>query len=210
MIRLTQLTRRRKVLSYIGLGLTGTTIVTALNGCTSASSRRSPDAAPIPSNTVLGTSGLSSNGSSGNRLPEFMGIQEWLNSPPLTIANLQGSVVLIHIWTFACINCQRTLPYVVKWHEQYEKQGLKVVGIHTPEFAFERDVNQIKSALNKHHITYPNAVDNDHKMWTAYQNEYWPHLFLADRRGVVQYDHIGEGAYDETEQKIRQLLSENY
>jgi thiol-disulfide isomerase/thioredoxin len=113
---------------------------------------------------------------------------------------------LIQIWTFACINCQRTLPYVTKWHETYGNRGLKVVGIHTPEFPFERDINQIKTALKKHKITYPIAVDNQHKMWSAYNNEYWPHLFLADRRGVIQYDHIGEGAYDTTEQKIRQLL----
>ena len=186
---------RRKAMAYFGLGVTATPIVAALKGCTQAT--RDPN----PSPTMTAKSALNKKA-----LPEFIGIQEWLNSSPLTIANLSGNVVLIQIWTFACINCQRTLPYVVKWHEQYAKQGLKVAGIHTPEFPFERDINQIKSALSKHQITYPIAVDNQHKMWSAYDNEYWPHLFLADRRGIIQYDHIGEGAYDKTEQKIRQLL----
>jgi thiol-disulfide isomerase/thioredoxin len=195
-------TRRRNVLAYLGLGLTGTTIATALKGCTTANSispPKAPTTSAMPDNQAIAATTTRS-------LPEFTGVQEWLNSPPLTIADLKGSVVLIQIWTFACINCQRTLPYVTKWHQTYANQGLKVVGIHTPEFPFERDVNQIKAALNKHHIAYPIAVDNQHKMWTAYNNEYWPHLFLADRHGIVQYDHIGEGAYDRTEQKIRQLL----
>jgi thiol-disulfide isomerase/thioredoxin len=142
----------------------------------------------------------------GKALPEFQGISQWLNSPPLTNSSLKGNVVLIQFWTFACINCQRTLPYIVRWHQQYASQGLKVIGIHTPEFAFERDVNNIKQALQKHQITYPVPIDNDYKTWNAYGNEYWPHLFLADRQGVLRYDHIGEGAYDRTEQTIRQLL----
>jgi thiol-disulfide isomerase/thioredoxin len=199
------LTRRRNLLAYLGLGLTGTTIATALKGCSQPLA--------TPPGTGIATSSSSSTPTivanqipDGKRLPEFTGVQEWLNSPPLTIADLKGNVVLIHIWTFACINCQRTLPYVVKWHQTYGGRGLKVVGIHTPEFLFERDVNQVKAALNKHQITYPNAIDNSHKMWSAYNNEYWPHLFLADRRGVIQYDHVGEGAYDQTEQKIQQLL----
>ncbi len=200
------LTRRRNLLAY--LGLTGTTIAAALKGCTrplekpsgTGMDSRSPDPTLA---TPFREENLARN---GKPLPEFTGVQEWLNSSPLTIADLKGNVVLIQIWTFACINCQRTLPYVVKWHQTYAGKGLKVVGIHTPEFPFERDVNQIKAALEKHRITYPNAVDNSHKMWSAYNNEYWPHLFLADRSGIIQYDHIGEGAYDITEQKIRQLL----
>ncbi len=191
------LTRRRNMLAYLGWGLTGGTIATALKGCVQANTVSSP----TPSSTIA-----ANRISDGKSLPEFTGVQEWLNSPPLTIADLKGNVVLIQIWTFACINCQRTLPHVVKWHQTYGGRELKVVGIHTPEFPFERDVKQIKAALDKHHIAYPIAVDNAHKMWSAYNNEYWPHLFLADRRGVIQYDHVGEGAYDTTEQKIRQLL----
>ncbi len=200
---MTHLTRRRNLLAYLGLGLTGTTIATVLKGCTQPLATP-PGTGITPSNPSPAI--VANRNPDGKPLPEFTGIQEWLNSPPLTIADLKGNVVLIQIWTFACINCQRTLPYVTKWHETYGHRGLKVVGIHTPEFPFERDINQIKSALKKHNITYPIAVDNQHKMWSAYNNEYWPHLFLADRRGVIQYDHIGEGAYDKTEQTIRQLL----
>jgi thiol-disulfide isomerase/thioredoxin len=140
-------------------------------------------------------------------LPEFQGISQWLNSTtPLSVARLRGNVVLIQFWTFACINCQRTLPYITKWDQQYRSQGLKIVGIHTPEFPFERDINNIKRAIKQHGINYPVPVDNEYKTWSAYNNQYWPHLFLADKKGVIRYEHIGEGAYDLTEATIRQLL----
>ncbi len=139
-------------------------------------------------------------------LPEFQGIQQWLNSAPLTRQNLKGSVVLIQFWTLGCINCQRTLPYITRWHQQYAQQGLKVIGVHTPEFSFERKVSNIQAAMKRHGITYPVAVDNNFKTWQAYRNEYWPHLFLADRQGIIRYDHIGEGAYAETAQMIQKLL----
>jgi thiol-disulfide isomerase/thioredoxin len=119
---------------------------------------------------------------------------------------LQGSIVLIQFWTFSCINWQRTSPYIIDWHQKYASQGLKVVGIHTPEFAYEREMENVKAAIAQHQITYPVPMDNAFETWRAYHNEYWPHLFLADRQGIIQYDHIGEGAYDTTEQKIKQLL----
>jgi thiol-disulfide isomerase/thioredoxin len=140
-------------------------------------------------------------------LPEFAGIAQWLNSQPLSVTNLKGKATLIQFWTYTCINCQRTLPYIVRWHRDYASQGLQVIGIHTPEFSYERQADNVKQALQKHGITYPVPLDNDYKTWTAYQNQYWPHLFLADHQGVIRYDHIGEGAYDQTEQKIRQLLA---
>jgi thiol-disulfide isomerase/thioredoxin len=139
-------------------------------------------------------------------LPEFQGINQWLNSEPINITNLKNSVVLVQFWTFACINCQRTLPYITHWHQQYAEQGLKVIGVHTPEFPFEQDVNNVKAALKRHKITYPVPLDNQFKTWKAYENQYWPHLFLADRQGILHYDHIGEGAYEQTEQTIRKLL----
>ena len=129
-----------------------------------------------------------------------------MNSSPLVTKDLLGKVVLVQIWTFACINCQRTLPYVVGWNQKYAAQGLQTVGVHTPEFPFERESKNIRAAIAKHKITYPVAVDNDFQTWKAYKNEYWPHIFLADRQGIIRYDHIGEGAYDETEKKIQQLL----
>ncbi len=139
-------------------------------------------------------------------LPEFQGIQQWLNSAPLTRQDLKGSVVLIQFWTLGCINCQRTLPYITRWHQQYAQQGLKVIGVHTPEFPFERKVSNIQAAMKRHGITYPVAVDNNFQTWQAYRNEYWPHLFLADRQGLIRYDHIGEGAYPATAQMIKKLL----
>jgi thiol-disulfide isomerase/thioredoxin len=139
-------------------------------------------------------------------LPEFQGIQQWLNSAPLTRKDLKGQVVLLQFWTLGCINCQRTLPYITAWHRQYAKQGLQVVGVHTPEFPFERKVSNIQAAMKRHGITYPVAIDNNFKTWQAYHNEYWPHLFLADRQGIIRYDHIGEGAYAETAQMIQKLL----
>ncbi len=190
--------QRRQLLLYLGLGVVGAGTAAALG--LSKKNQSSPLSLPIPK---LESTSLAA---SGNTLPEFQGIQQWLNSAPLSIADLKGNVVLIQFWTFACINCQRTLPYITKWHGQYAAQGLKVIGIHTPEFAFERDPNNIKQALQKHQITYPVPIDNDYKTWKAYNNEYWPHLFLADRQGVMRYDHIGEGAYNATEQMIQQLL----
>lgn len=142
----------------------------------------------------------------GETLPEFQGISQWLNSTPLKVSNLKGSVVLVQFWTLGCINCQRTLPSLVQWHQKYASKGLKIIGVHTPEFPFERDVNNVKQALAKHQITYAVALDNEFQTWNAYQNQYWPHLFLADRQGIRRYDQIGEGAYEETEKKIRKLL----
>jgi thiol-disulfide isomerase/thioredoxin len=142
----------------------------------------------------------------GKPLEEFQGIQTWLNSAPLNTQKLKGNVVLIQFWTLGCINCQRTLPYIVQWHQRYAARGLQVVGVHTPEFAYERDVNNIKRALQRYQITYPVPVDNQLRTWNAYANSYWPRLYLADRQGIVRYDHIGEGAYETTESRIQKFL----
>lgn len=187
------LIRRRNLLFYLGLGLVGMGTATAAFPKLREVEHKNKTEIAIQNSGVI-------------YLPEFNGISEWLNSTPLSIAKLRGNVILIQFWTFACINCQLTLPYITKWHQQYKSQGLKVIGIHTPEFAFERDINNIKRALKQHQINYPVPVDNEYKTWNAYNNQYWPHLFLADRQGVIRYDHIGEGAYDRTEETIRQLL----
>lgn len=194
------LLRRRQLLFYFGLGVVGAGATTLYQ------SFRRTNASTFVNSTL-------SNGTTSDvaalptkALPEFQGISQWLNSVPLTIADLKGSIVLVQFWTFTCINCQRTLPYITRWHRQYASQGLKVIGIHTPEFAFERDVKNVKKALQQHQISYPVPLDNEYKSWSAYKNNYWPHLFLADRQGILRYDHIGEGAYAETEQTIRKLL----
>lgn len=201
------LLRRRRLLVYLGLGTLGASAaaiaIPALKQSTAlapSTSTVSGGAAPAKA-TVKATAG-------GKMLPEFKGISEWINSDPLTIAELKGNVILVQFWTFSCINCQRTLPYITQWHEQYAAPGLKVIGVHTPEFAFERERGNIEDALRRHQITYPVPVDNDFETWNAYDNGYWPHLFLADRQGVLRYDHIGEGAYEETERVIEQLLAE--
>ena len=194
--------QRRQLLFYVGvLGAGGATALGL------GTRKTNPTATLLPALANPQPSTLAA--APGKMLPDFQGIQQWLNSEPLAIANLKGNVILIQFWTFACINCQRTLPHITQWHEQYAAQGLKVIGIHTPEFAFERDPNNIKRALQQHQITYPVPIDNDYKTWKAYSNEYWPHLFLADRRGLMRYDHIGEGAYDMTERTIQQLLKES-
>jgi thiol-disulfide isomerase/thioredoxin len=201
--------QRRQLLFYLGLGMVGAGVTTACGAIpqgpgTGESIAAAPAIAPSAQDSAAADVAARPAGSQA--LPEFQGIQQWLNSSPLSVADLKGNVVLVQIWTFACINCQRTLPYITRWHQQYAAQGLKVVGVHTPEFGFERDVSNIKQAVQKHNIQYPVAIDNEFKTWKAYKNEYWPHLFLADRQGFLRYDHIGEGAYDTTEQTIRQLL----
>jgi thiol-disulfide isomerase/thioredoxin len=197
--------QRRRLLLYSGLGIVGAGMALASRSfrqtaALATSQSTSPDISKdAPTRIAAG---------SDKSLPEFQGISEWLNSSPLVVADLKGKVTLVQFWTFSCINCQRTLPYVVQWHQKYADQGLKVIGVHTPEFSFERDKDNIQKALNQHQITYAVPVDNDYKTWGAYGNNYWPHLYLADRQGILRYDHVGEGAYDQTEQTIRQLLSQ--
>jgi thiol-disulfide isomerase/thioredoxin len=198
--------QRRKLLTYLGLGAIGAGATALAPSLLKSAPQPSDKEAPGFAVTTRVASPIASP-SPSLTLPNFQGISEWLNSDPLTVAELKGNVVLIQFWTFACINCQRTLPYIVKWHQQYADQGLKVIGVHTPEFAFEREIGNVKKALEEHQITYPVPIDGEFKTWKAYDNSYWPHLYLADRQGNIRYDHIGEGAYDTTEQTIQQLIS---
>ncbi len=138
--------------------------------------------------------------------PDFKKGDNWLNSQPLTIADLKGKVVLIDFWTFSCINCIRTLPYVTKWYDTYKNDGLVVVGVHTPEFAFEHDANNVQNAISQFNIHYPVVQDNDYAIWTSYGNEYWPAEYLINQKGEIVEEHFGEGNYDKTENDIRYLL----
>lgn len=139
--------------------------------------------------------------------PELVGITKWLNTEkPLVIAELQGNVVLIDFWTYSCINCIRTLPFVTKWYEKYKDQGLVIIGVHTPEFAFEKVTSNVETSLKRYGITYPVAQDNNYKTWSAYKNQFWPAHYLIDKNGEIVYTHFGEGKYDETELAIRTLL----
>lgn len=142
----------------------------------------------------------------GGKAPDFIGIDTWLNSKPLSIADLKGKLVLVDFWTYSCINCVRTLPYLTKWYQEYKDLGFVIVGVHTPEFAFEHEVKNIEEAAKRFGITYPIAVDNDFKTWRNYDNQYWPAHYLVDQQGTIREIHFGEGKYAETENKIRLLL----
>jgi cytochrome c biogenesis protein CcdA/thiol-disulfide isomerase/thioredoxin len=141
-------------------------------------------------------------------LPELSGAVKWLNSPPLTAEQLKGKVVLVDFWTYSCINCLRSLPYVNAWANKYHDQGLVVIGVHAPEFAFERDANNVQKAVHDLGINYPVALDNDFAIWKGFNNQYWPAHYFVDAKGQIRYHHFGEGAYAESEQVIQQLLKE--
>jgi cytochrome c biogenesis protein CcdA/thiol-disulfide isomerase/thioredoxin len=140
--------------------------------------------------------------------PEFRGIEQWINSKPETLAGLRGKVVLIDFWTYSCINCLRTLPHLKAWWATYHPKGLEIVGVHTPEFAFEHDEGNVREAVDRLGVKYPVALDGDYGTWNAWSNQYWPAEYLIDRSGDVRHAHFGEGEYDKTEQLIRQLLDE--
>ena len=142
-------------------------------------------------------------------MPSLSGASQWLNSPPLQAADLKGKVVVVNFWTYSCINCLRTLPYLKAWAKRYHDQGLVVIGVHAPEFAFERDIGNVKRATVDLGVDYPVAIDNDHAVWNAFGNEYWPAFYVIDPQGRIRYHHFGEGDYGKSEQVIRQLLAEN-
>jgi thiol-disulfide isomerase/thioredoxin len=133
---------------------------------------------------------------------------EWLNSPPLTAAALRGKVVLVDFWTYTCINWLRTLPYVRAWHEKYRGQGLVVIGVHAPEFSFEKNINNVRWAVKDMRVNYPVAVDSEHVIWRAFRNQYWPALYFIDAQGRMRHHHFGEGAYEQSEMIIQALLVE--
>jgi cytochrome c biogenesis protein CcdA/thiol-disulfide isomerase/thioredoxin len=141
--------------------------------------------------------------------PELTGLTNWINSKPLTLKQLRGKVVLIDFWTYSCINCLRTLPHVKAWYHAYHDKGLVVIGVHTPEFAFEHVPSNVSGAVKRLGITYPVALDNDYSTWNAFRNQYWPAKYLIDRSGHLRYYHFGEGSYNTTEARIRTLLGEN-
>ena len=142
------------------------------------------------------------------RLPSFDGATEWLNSPPLTTAELRGKVVLVNFWTYTCINWLRQLPYVRAWAGKYSGHGLVVIGVATPEFGFEHDLGNVRRAVRDMRVDYPVAVDNDYAVWGAFDNHYWPALYFADAQGRIRHHNFGEGEYQQSEMVIQQLLAE--
>jgi hypothetical protein len=141
-------------------------------------------------------------------VPSLEGATEWINSPPLTPADLRGKVALFDFCTYTCINWIRTLPYIRAWAETYRDRGLVMIGVHTPEFSFEKDLENVHEALKQMRVTYPVAVDSDHAIWEAFANQYWPALYFVDAEGRIRHHHFGEGDYDRSEIAIQQLLAE--
>ena len=161
-----------------------------------------------PNASGLGSGSAAGGLPVGPAAPNFTGVDHWLNSSPLTMAGLRGKVVLVDFWTYSCINCIRTLPYVEGWYQKYAAEGLVIVGVHTPEFAFEHDTGNVAAAIARFGITYPVAQDNEYATWTAFGNEYWPADYLIDATGHIRSEHFGEGDYNQTESEIRGLLAE--
>lgn len=151
---------------------------------------------------------LSIDKSQFRKAPEFKGITSYINTNQTKLSDLKGKVVLVDFWTYSCINCIRTLPYLVDWNQKYSDKGLVIVGVHSPEFEFEKNINNVKQAVARFGIKYPVLLDNDHETWNAFQNSYWPRKYLVDSDGYIRYDHIGEGGYAETENAIKSLLAE--
>ena len=144
----------------------------------------------------------------GDRLASLRTATAWLNTPPLTATDLRGKVVLIDVWTYTCVNWLRTLPYVRAWSDKYKAQGLVVIGVHSPEFPFEHDLENVRRAVRDMRVTYPVAIDNEFSIWRAFDNNYWPAVYLLDGEGRVRYQHFGEEAYEQTERNIQRLLKD--
>ncbi len=162
-----------------------------------------------PGSMMMMSATAAGAGAGPQMMPELSGAVGWINSPPLTAELLKGHVVLVDFWTYSCINCLRSIPYVRAWAEKYKDSGLIVIGVHTPEFAFEKDVDNVRRAVGELKIAYPVALDNDYKIWKAFNNSYWPADYLVDATGHIRHHHFGEGKYDETEQQIQELLKEH-
>jgi thiol-disulfide isomerase/thioredoxin len=154
---------------------------------------------------LIGASGKGDEG----RMPELDGAAAWLNSAPLSSKSLRGKVVLVNFWTYSCINSLRELPYINAWAEKYKDAGLVVIGVHAPEFGFEKDPANVKNAVSELGITFPVPIDSDHSIWSAFHNDYWPADYFIDRKGRIRYHHFGEGEYEKSERVIQELLREN-
>ena len=163
----------------------------------------------LATNPINGEPLLDIDKSGFKTAPDLVGIAHHLNTTPEELQKeIDDKVVLYDIWTYSCINCIRTLPYITAWDDKYSEEGLLIIGVHSPEFEFEKDPQNVQMAIEKHGINYPVVLDNDMETWKAFENRYWPRKYIADHEGFIRYDHIGEGGYQETEKVIQQLLKE--
>ena len=142
------------------------------------------------------------------KAPEFTQVTGYVNTSPIKLSDLKGKVVLVHFWTYTCINCIHTIPYINEWYKKYSDKGLVIASVHTPEFEFEKNIDSVKKAVLDFEIKYPVIQDNNYGTWNAYGNKYWPRDYLVDSEGYIRYDHVGEGGYTETEKMIKLLLAE--
>lgn len=156
---------------------------------------------------VSGAAPLRVAAASQENAPDFTGITNWFNSKPLTMADLRGKVVMVDFWTYGCVNCVNALPHVNDLYAKYKDKGLVVVGVHTPEFPFERSASNLQAALKRHGIAYPVAQDNNSKTWNVYRNQYWPAQYIIDQSGKIVFRHAGEGSYDQIERTVAKLLN---
>src|SRR6266705_1888512 len=152
---------------------------------------------------------IASGAGDEGRMPDFDGAVAWLNAAPMSSKSLRGKVVLVNFWTYSCINSLRELPYMKAWAAKYKDAGLVVIGVHAPEFGFEKNLGNVKNAVADLKVPYPNPVDSDHSIWRAFRNEYWPANYIVDAKGRIRYHHFGEGEYEKSERVIQSLLKEN-
>ncbi|MBI4299226.1 MAG: redoxin domain-containing protein [Chloroflexi bacterium] len=195
----------RSRLAFIALALVIGAVIVSLGGCQKTAPTPATESTPP---TQTSPPARTTNAGGDPKAPELQGIASWINSDSLTLSGLHGKVVLIDFWTYTCVNCIRTLPYLKEWHRKYADKGLQIIGVHTPEFDFEKNRENVVNAMKENGLQYPVAQDNDYKTWNAFQNRFWPAKYLIDKDGFIRYRHFGEGYYDETERKIRELLQE--
>ena len=158
---------------------------------------------------ISGVVAIAAGTRDGGRMPDLDGAGAWLNSPPLSRKLLRGKVVLVNFWTYSCINSLRELPYIKAWATKYRDAGLVVVGVHSPEFGFEKDPVNVKKAVSDLRIAFPVPIDSDRSIWSAFRNQYWPADYFIDRKGRIRHHHFGEGEYEKSERVIQELLREN-
>ncbi len=187
----------------------GIIIVTGVAGLSLAFSSLETSQTPITTEDQIQSSSDTLDKSNFKKAPDLVGIANFINTSPVELSNdIKGKVVLYDFWTYSCINCIRTIPYITAWNEKYADDGLLIIGVHSPEFEFEKDLNNVKMAVEKNGIAYPVVMDNEMKTWKAFENRYWPRKYIADSEGYIRYDHIGEGDYKQTEKVIQELLEE--